>query len=167
MHWGKFCWWSLGILIALSLDNWNKQKELRIAEKQIYKNIRKKINKDKNDIIGNLEYNSDRLVQFQYANEIIETDDRSQLDTLVVIMLKLFDYSDYSGSDNIYQNLVNSGELKLLKNEAIIDRLQQLEEDYIYINRIETNHWEAILRFVGSGYNRQYTQHGQTGRATR
>ena len=141
----------VGILIALSINNWNNEKELRKSEKQIYKNIYRKINEDKSDILGNVQYNNIHMVQFQYADEIITTGDRSKIDTLKIILFKLFEYSDVSASNNIYQNLVNSGELKLLKNEEIIRQIQELEEFYIMMNRLETNHWQVIMRFIGPG----------------
>ena len=141
----------VGILIALSINNWNKEKEIRTAERQIYQNILIKLNNDRNDIESNIIYNNERLVQFQYANEIIESNTREEIDTLIVILTKLYDYSDVDVSNNVYQNLVNSGELKLLNNDQIIMQLQELEEDYIYTNRMESIHWQIILRYVGPG----------------
>ena len=141
----------VGILIALSINNWNNEKELRKAERKVYQNILSKINNDKNDIESNVIYNDDRMVQFRYADAIIESNDRKQIDTLKVILRKLYEYSDVDVSNNIYQNLVNSGELKLLKNDSIILQLQELEEHYIYINRIESIHWQVILRYIGPG----------------
>ena len=141
----------VGILIALSINNWNKEKELRKAERKVYQNILSKINNDKNDIEANVIYNDDRMVQFHHADAIIESNDREQIDTLKVILRKLYEYSDVDVSNNIYQNLVNSGELKLLKNDTIILQLQELEEHYIYINRIESIHWQVILRYIGPG----------------
>ena len=141
----------VGILIALSINNWNNEQELRKAEKQIYKNILRKISNDKSDIEGNIIYNNDRMVQFRYADAIIESNDREQIDTLKIILRKLFEYSDVDVSNSIYQNLVNSGELKLLKNDQIILRLQELEEHYIYTNRMESIHWQVILQYVGPG----------------
>ncbi len=141
----------IGILIALSINNWNKEKELRKSEKQIYKNILKKIQEDRSDIQGNADFNNEGMVKFQNAYEIIGSNDRAQIDTLKVILFSLYDYSDFSGSNDIYQNLMNSGDLKLLKNEAIIGEIQELEELYIYINRMESIHWQTILRYVGPG----------------
>ena len=141
----------VGILIALSINNWNNEKELRKAEKQIYKNILRKISNDKSDIEGNIIYNNERMVQFRYADAIISSNDREQIDTLKIILRKLFEYSDVDVSNNIYQNLVNSGELKLLKNDTIIFQLQELEEHYIYTNRMESIHWQVILQYVGPG----------------
>ena len=45
--------------------------------------------------------------------------------------------------------MVNSGYLKLLKNSAIIDKLQGLEVTYIYMNRLEENHFQMTLRLIG------------------
>ncbi len=141
----------VGILIALSINNWNNEKELRKSEKLIYKNILRKIKEDKSDIQGNVEFNNIHMSQFQYADELIEKNDRAQKDSLIAILFNLFEYSNFSGSDDIYQNLVNSGELKLLKNEEIVSEIQELEEFYIYVNRLEDNHWQVIMRFVGPG----------------
>ena len=44
--------------------------------------------------------------------------------------------------------MVNSGEIKLLKNQQIIEALQQLEEKYIYINKLEDTHSQAVIKFV-------------------
>ena len=141
----------VGILIALSINNWNNEQELRKAEKQIYKNILRKISNDKSDIEGNIIYNNERMVLFLHADEIIKSNNREQIDTLKVILTKLFEYSDVDVSNNIYQNLVNSGELKLLKNDQIIFQLQELEEHYLYTNRMESIHWQVILQYVGPG----------------
>ena len=141
----------VGILIALSINNWNNEKELRKAEKQVYKNILRKISDDKRDIEGNIIYNNDRMVRFRSGNEIIESNDREQMDKLIGILRMLYDYSDVDVSSNIYQNLVNSGELKLLKNDEIILQLQELEQQYIYAIRMESIHWQVILRYLGPG----------------
>ena len=141
----------VGILIALSINNWNNEKELRKAEKQVYKNILRKISDDKRDIEGNIIYNNDRMVQFRSGNEIIESNDREQMDKLIGILRMLYDYSDVDLSNNIYQNLVNSGDLKLLKNDEVILQIQELEQQYTYTNRMESLHWQVILRYVGPG----------------
>jgi hypothetical protein len=57
----------------------------------------------------------------------------------------MLQYSDFRRKSNIYQTLINSGEIKILKNNNIIEKLQSLEEMYIYINRLEENHSTIIL----------------------
>lgn len=140
-----------GILIALSINNWNNKKADRKAEFQIYKNLKNQINEDKEVIKGVVDYNNVYLKQYNFAHQIIEKNDRSKIDTLKKIAFNLFRYSDINIGSTIYQSMVNSGELKLLKNSTIIDRLQGLEVTYIYMNRVEENHFQMTLRFVGPG----------------
>ena len=141
----------VGILIALSINNWNNQKELRKAERQIYHNIQRKITADKTDIEDNVDYNNYFMARYQLADEIIVENDRARINELSRILLELYKYSDLDVSENIYQNLVNSGDLKLLKNDSIIWNMQQLEELYKYCNRMENIHWEVIMKNVGPG----------------
>jgi hypothetical protein len=135
----------VGILIALSINNWNSKQIERREEITSYKNIKRQLKDDKNAISGIINYNNLYYKQYEYANQIIEQNEQSKIDTLGKIALKLYQYSDYNRSSNIYQNLINSGEIKLLKNRDIIERIQGLEEIYIYINRMEKIHWEVIM----------------------
>jgi hypothetical protein len=135
----------IGILVALSINNWNTKKIEKREEISSLKNIKRQINDDKNVISGIIDYNDLYYKQYKYANQVIEQNDRSKIDTLGKIALKLYKYSDYNRSSNIYQNLINSGELKLLKNRDIIEQIQRLEETYIYMNRMEKIHFEVIM----------------------
>ena len=137
-----------GILIALAINNWNVRKSERNDELQIYAALKERIFEDKRVILEDVKYNNTYLAQFQYADRIISDNDRALEDTLARIAPNLFKYSDFDKSSYIYENLVNSGELKILKNSEITTRLQELEEIYIYMNRMETIHWELILEII-------------------
>ena len=140
----------VGILIALSINNWNNNKILRRTELKVYENIKNQINEDRLLLNGVIDYNTTYYEQYNFAVQIIERNDRSNIDTLVRIAPNIYRYSDFNRSGNIFQNLVNSGDLKILKNSNIIDRLQGLEELYIYINRLEENHFKVILELGGT-----------------
>jgi hypothetical protein len=135
----------IGILLAFQVNNWNAQRTKIKAEKISYANIKRQINDDKNIIISNINYSNLYLKQYEFATEIIEENDRNQIDTLGYIVLNLTKYSDVNRNSNIYQNLVNSGELNLLTNQKIIEKLQRLEETYSYMNRMEKIHLDVII----------------------
>jgi hypothetical protein len=135
----------IGILLAFQVNNWNSQRLLTNAEKLSYANISRQILDDQSVIEDVVLYNSGYLEQFLFASEIIDKDQRLKADTLGHIALNLTKYSDLNRNSNIYQSLVNSGEIKLLKNLEIVERLQKLEESYLYINRMERIHFEVIL----------------------
>ena len=139
---------TIGILLAFQVNSWNTQQKKTKAEMISYANIKRQINNDKNVIIGNIYYNNIYLKQYKFATEIIEENDRNQIDTLGYIALNLTKYSDVSRSSNIYQTLVNNGELSLLTNLEVVERLQRLEETYTYMNRMEKIHLDIILSDV-------------------
>ncbi len=135
----------IGISLAFQVNNWNTKRIEKREEISSYKNIKRQINDDKNAVSGIIDYNNLYYKQYKYANQVIEQNDQSKIDTLGKIALKLYKYSDYNRSSNIYQNLINSGELKLLKNRDIIEQIQRLEETYIYMNRMEKIHFQVIM----------------------
>ena len=138
----------IGILIALNINNWNQEKTNRNQELNYYKNIKIQLNEDKYGIEGSVYYNSSFLEQFKYAIMIIEKNDRESKDSLAKIALNLPKFSDFHRQSNIYQAMVNSGEIKLLKNQKIIEKLQHLEETYIYMNKLEDTHSQVSLSFA-------------------
>ena len=141
----------IGILIALQINNWNNQKLLNRTELRIYENIKNQVIEDAELLEGVIEYNTFYYEQYVYANTIVEQNDRNKIDSLFKIVPNILRYSDFNKSGNIYQNLINSGDLKLLKNEEIIERIQRLEELYIYVNRLEENHYQVILGYGAKG----------------
>ncbi len=137
-----------GILIALSINSWDMKKSQRSDELNIYQNIQNRIQEDREAIQGVITHNISYMKQFQFAKVIIDENDIGRQDTLAKIALNLTQYSDFNKSSNIFQNLLNSGELKLLKNSIVITRLQELEETYIYLNRMENIHLQFVMEFV-------------------
>ncbi len=45
-----------------------------------------------------------------------------QMDTLASIIPKLTNYSDFDREGNIYETMVNSGKIQLLRNQEIVNQ---------------------------------------------
>jgi hypothetical protein len=135
----------VGILLALYLNNWNQKRTNNKQEIQYYQSMKNQLNEDMYAIIGNMDYNQNFLNQFSYAKNLILSNDKNKIDTLGKIALNLLRFSDFRRKSSIYQTLVNSGEIKNINNNKIIEELQSLEEIYIYINRLEETHLNFIL----------------------
>ena len=138
----------IGILIALNINNWNEELSKRDAELNFYQNTMLQLLDDLNNIESNIQYNNRYATQFRYAVNMIELNDRSKKDSLGQIAVNLLTNSDFDRQGNIYETMVNSGDVKLLKNNRIIQGLRRLEESYIYVNRMESIHFEAILSMI-------------------
>ncbi len=138
----------IGISLAFQVNNWNDNRIKKIAEIRYYQNIRDQISDDKILIEGQIEFNNRYMAQFKYANEIVATNDRNKMDSLGLIIRNLTQYSDFDRRGNIYETMVNSGKIELLRNHNIINGIRELEERYIYINRMENIHYDAMIKYV-------------------
>jgi hypothetical protein len=138
----------IGILIALQVDNWNQERVERKEAVVFYQNMKQQLLEDHNNIEGQIAYNNKFKEQFTYAIQVIEADDRTQKDSLMRITGRLVDYSDFDREGKIYESIVNSGDIKLLKNDKIKKGLRGLEETYLYANRMETIHYDAIMQMI-------------------
>ncbi len=135
----------IGISLAFQVSNWDNNRIKKNAENKYYESVRAQIADDKENIQGQKDYNNHYMTQFKYANEIIENNDRSKLDTLGPIIRNLTQYSDFDKQGNIYETMVNSGQINLLQNDKIVNGIRRLEEMYIYINRMENIHYDAMM----------------------
>lgn len=138
----------IGILLAIQVNNWNNEQIENAAGKKFYENFKRQISDDLQVIDEVITYNNIYRNQFNYAIKIIEENDQSKMDTLGYIAMKLTKYSDFDRPSNIYESVVNSGEIRFIENEEIIERIQILEESYIYFNRMEDIHYDLIMSIV-------------------
>ena len=106
----------VGILIAVSINNWNQGKVAKNAESNFYKNTKQQLLDDANNIKSQIEYSSKNLEEFKYAIRLIKEDSRSMKDSLGLIAINLMRNSDFDRQGNIYETTVNSGDIKLLRN---------------------------------------------------
>ncbi len=136
---------TIGILLALFLSNWNQTVSNNKLEKQYYQSIKDQLKEDTDVLSGEIAYNQRHYFQFRYASHLIETNAKTSIDTLGKIAFNMVRFSDFRRKSNTYQTLINSGEVVLLKNDQITESLQNLEEIYLYINRLEENHSTIIL----------------------
>lgn len=152
----KYLWYAIGeiilvmigISLAFQLDNWNENRLKKNTEIGYYQNIKRQVEDDKALILEQISFNNRYMTEFEFANNIIETDNRSKMDSLGLIIRNLTQYSDFDKKGNIYETLVNSGEIKILQNHTIVNSIRELEEKYNYINRMEVIHYDAIMKHV-------------------
>jgi len=135
----------IGILIALQINNWNNQRLEKEEERKSYRNIKRQVEDDRKELKKVKAFNNYFSATYKRANKIIRNQDYSKTDSLALMAMGLSQYSDFNSSGTIYQTLVNSGNLKLLKNDEITGLIQKLETTYIFANNLESIHWEIII----------------------
>lgn len=138
----------IGILLALYLNNWNQARVNKKMEIQYYQSMKNQLNDDLKTLSGEIDYNQTYLDQFYFAKELILKNNKSMIDTLGKIAINMVRYSDFRRKSSIYQTLVNSGEIININNFKITEKLQNLEEIYTYINRLEDQQSTIIITHI-------------------
>ena len=139
----------IGISLAFQVSNWDNNRIKKNAENKYYESLRDQIADDSDIIWQQIHFNNRYLAEFKYINEIIENNERSKMDTLGLLVRNLTQYSDLDRQGNIYETMVNSGQINLLQNDEIVNGIRDLEENYIYINRMESIHYDAMINYIG------------------
>jgi len=135
----------IGILLALQINNWNSARQDRREAVKLYKNIHRQLMEDRSELMKVKEFNSYYKTSFERAGYLIALKSDQKTDSLAMMIMELSQYSDFHRSGNIYETLVNSGSIKLLRNIEVTSGLQRLEMTYNNLNKLEDIHWEIIL----------------------
>ncbi len=139
----------IGILIAVSINNWKQSKDLEKVEQNLYSDLIQELQTDLFGIQGNRIYNNKYMARYNRASEIILNDPQRQLiDTLAIIATELTNFSDFNNEESAYNKLATSGKLQIITNKEILRRLQNLGSLYNYINRLEKNHEQIMLTII-------------------
>ena len=139
---------AIGLLIALQVDNWDKEQDNRNLERQYYQSMQTQLINDKSSLNSAIEDASELTNKFLNAISIIASNDREQTQSLGTLALELKNYADFRRKSSIFQTLVNSGEIKHIRNSDIVSAFQYLEGNYAYIERLEATHLQAIIPII-------------------
>ena len=138
----------IGILLAIKVNNINEARLNKNEAKKFYENFKRQIIEDRDIIQSTAQYNDKYRREYEYATSLIGQKERSKIDTLGLIALNLTKYSDYDRPGNIYEAIVQSGDVQLLDNRDVLEKIQILEETYTYFNRMEDIHYDLITSIV-------------------
>ena len=138
----------IGILIALQINNWNELKKERAVEVNYLKNL-------KADLLLELDNNEGfSLYRFEKAGsctillngEVPKTieDVKNYTDEYE----KVFVWDGFVPNNNTFKELLSSGNLSLIKNDAIKNALLELENFYADISRGEYHMRREYEKFL-------------------
>jgi len=126
----------IGILIALSINNWNNDQNLRRTEVALLKEMKKNLEADLVDLQWNINDNKTKL----NANEIVLEslkNSESYNDTLNFYYGNLFGGTYFSKNTSAYDNLKSIG-FHIIKNDSLRIRITELYSNkYNYIDILE------------------------------
>ncbi len=106
----------IGILIALSINNWNESRKDRISEQVILKQLKSEFNsnlKQLDEKIGIRDYMMNSAIQLLAT---IDNPSTRSIDSIEMHLAKTIPYTTF---DPILNDLATSGNLRLIKNDSL------------------------------------------------
>lgn len=119
----------IGILIALQINNWNQNRIEKNEEKYIIANLHKDFSENKKQlekyIIG---LQNEMNANLELMNLIGETKNELLKQNLDSLFYNSFGSTELAFADNTLKNIMQSGQLNLLKNEEVTRLLYKWNE---------------------------------------
>jgi len=149
----------IGILIALSINNWNEVRKESIEEQKILKAIQAGFKFNKLEINKNIDETT--LTVLGTGNVL-----NANLDTLTneqsnKLVRKMTNFSTFHPSDGALNDLINSGHLNIIKNDSLKDKLSNwnslvldVTEDEIYMKQF-INDYILPIALKNSSINKE------------
>ena len=137
----------IGILIALSINNWNEERKDRRLEKEY-------ITRLKGEMVKNLESSTDQILysSFQIGNvdKLLSALSRdtiySNVEPLAVAIEHVGWLNSASYVNDVWNELINNGNIRLLKNDSLRDNLTTFHSE---MNVVLNNHEEWFMNNLG------------------
>ena len=121
----------IGILLALQVNTWNTNRELKKEEQKILKSLHKEFGQNLNMLDTAYEFHLNRR---HCIETIVEIDPKPiSLDSLRTILLCTQRNYTYDAFQGIYNSVINSGKIELISNDLLkgkISGFQDLLMDY-------------------------------------
>jgi hypothetical protein len=129
----------IGILIALSIDNWNEDRNIRRTEKALLNEMKNELEMDLADMEFNINLNKVKVNANEIVLESLKNSD-SYNDTLKFYYANLMGGSYFSKNTAAFDNLKSTG-FYIIKNDSLRIRITQLYSNiYNYIDILNANY---------------------------
>ena len=135
----------IGILIALSINNWNEERKVEIFEHKILNELQVSLQRNIQALNRGINWNKDIINSCQIILRHFENE-RSYVDSLDRHFSNSLAWFYPSLDNNAYESLKSYG-LHLLKNDSIRDALGDIYE-YKWIEKVNTRQEEYFYNTV-------------------
>ena len=118
----------IGILIALSINNWNEKNKYKKKELTVLSELQKDLKSNESIIGGCIRYDSNIIASFNIIIDHIQHK-RPYTDSLKTHFASLIEWCAYEVNDNTYENVKQTLGLELISNDSVRKKIIYLYED--------------------------------------
>ena len=138
----------IGILIALSINNWNENRKNKIIENTYLENIKTDLKTNLRYLEKFIEKRQETVNSVGITLEFFNEKKTLDINKFNYHCLTVLNWSPFEQHDNTYQELINSGKLSILTNKTIKDSLQNMQTNFKGIQFIESEMEEDYERYL-------------------
>ncbi|MDO1501169.1 DUF6090 family protein [Winogradskyella maritima] len=120
----------IGILIALQINNWNEGRKARASEINYLKNLKADLSSEIENTKNFADY---RYAKAKSASLLLNSEAPNSIEDVenyTNTYEQVFIWHVYVPNNNTFKELLSSGNLSLIKNEAIKNKLLELDKQY-------------------------------------
>lgn len=120
----------IGILIALSINNWNQNRLDRNLESQYYKRVLEDVKEEKLILEATINYSSQVIGHAKEAVAVFENSPDANPDPVqnLIDIYQASQLQDSYSASSTYKELIASGQINLIQNEALKTALVRFYE---------------------------------------
>jgi hypothetical protein len=145
----------IGILVALSINNWNELRKRDLLETFVLKELKKNLTDDIYDMDLNIDLHKKAIVSSKIISKVIE----SQLpfhDSLASHFSKIPIVPNFLETRTAYDNMKSAG-TSLIKTDSLRDKIIALyERDYVFLNRFVEKENSNFLQDLHGLYRTEF-----------
>ena len=130
----------IGILIALQVNNWNEGRKQDIKETFIIERLITDLESDEGLITYQIEKANTFRTQLMFCVAVLLDNKQSTLDTFIDNMSPLLTILSFDQNRTTFDNIVSSGQIEYLQNQALTDSIIKYYSDGSNIG------WDSGLR---------------------
>ena len=129
----------IGILIALSINNWNEERKESLIEQNYLRRLLVDLESDYKTLTFTKGLSNNRINQVNILSDVIKNQSQSNENlTLIIESIEKVTWRSYLPlSKIVYNELLNSGKMSLIQSEKLRNSLSNYYAD--------ADHWEMIL----------------------
>jgi len=130
----------IGILIALSINNWNEERKNADLEKKYLQSIRKELEINIKTATTEKEFNDFQIHNVEVILDCLENSSSHDLTELIVALEHVGFQTTINYTKNVWNELYATGNIGILKNDSIKNNLVELYKNMNEV--IEHEEWE-------------------------